>query len=480
MNYKMIARMLGRVILIIGVSLLIPLFISIGGRDGIYLSFLIPSLSMLAIGVGMNFIKPKDNQMSIAAGFAIVALSWIALSLFGSLPFLISGGITEYMDCLFESVSGFTTTGATILQDVEALPRSLLFWRSFTHWIGGLGVLLFVIAILPKTGSGAMHIFRAEATGPQIGKLVSKLKVTARILYLIHIAFTMFETIALLICGLSFFDAINTALSTAGTGGFSVRNASIAAYDSLAVEMVVLVFMFLFSINYNLFFLILIGKAKQVFKSEEFRAYIVLLTVAILSMAINIISVYGSFWTALRYASFQALIASSTTGFMSADYTAWPAFSQGIMLLLMIIGSTAGSTGGGFKVSRFLILTKSFFKNSNSILRPRSVKTLKFDGKPLDAQVLDSVNGFFAAYIALIIGGTLLISINGYDFATNFSAAISCLSNVGPGLSQIGPTQNFSDFSIFSKLVMCFLMLAGRLEIFPILFIFYPRTWLKK
>jgi trk system potassium uptake protein TrkH len=435
---------------------------------------------MLAVGAGLSFVKPDDDSMGIAAGFAVVALSWIAISFLGSLPFLISGGLSEYIDCLFESVSGFTTTGASVISDVEAMPRSLLLWRSLTHWIGGLGVLLFVIAVLPKADGGAMHIFRAESTGPQVGKLVSKLKITARILYLIHITFTLIETAALLICGLNFFDAVNAALSTAGTGGFSVHNASVSFYDSLPVEMVIMAFMFLFSVNYNIFFLIVIGKARQAFKSEEFRAYIIMLAAAILAVAINIIPVYGSFLTALRYSSFQAFSVSSTTGFMSADYTEWPAFSQAVILLLMVIGSMAGSTGGGFKVSRFLILTKSFLKNSNSMLRPRSVKTLKFDGKPLDSQVLDSVYGFFAAYTVLIICGTLLISLNGFDFATNFSAALTSFSNAGPGLSGIGPSFNYGEFSALSKLVMCFLMLAGRLEIFPMLFIFYPRTWLKK
>ena len=477
MNIKVVGWLLGRVLFVIGIFLLIPLLISLFTADGIWYSFLIPSVILLAGGGAAFFVKPKNRTVNIAAGFVTVALSWILISFFGALPFAFSGGLTNFADALFESASGFTTTGATVLKDIEILPKSLLFWRALTHWIGGLGVLLFVLAILPRSESGALHIFKAETTGPTSGKLVSKLKGTARILYLIHVVLTLSLFIALTVCDMEFFDAVTTSLSVAGTGGFSVKNASIAAYGSPPIEIVVLIFMFVFSVNYNLYFLIIIGKAKRILKSEELKTYLIILLAAILFIALNILSLYNGFLEALRYSAFHVLSVSSTTGFTTADFGVWPAFSQVILMILMFLGSMAGSTGGGIKISRFLILIKSFFRDINKTLRPRSVKCIKLDGELMEQSVVDSVQSFYTAYLVMLIIGLILISLNGFDFATNITAVITCLSNTGPGLSKVSPAFNFSPFSSFSKLLMCVLMLLGRLEIFPILFLFYPGTW---
>ena len=381
------------------------------------------------------------------------------------------------MDALFETVSGFTTTGSTLLTDIEGMSRGCMFWRMFTHWIGGMGVLVFIMAVLPMSGEHSMHIMRAEVPGPVVGKLVPRARKTAAILYLIYMGMTAVETVLLLCGGMSFYDALLHAFATAGTGGFSTRGAGIAAFDSLYIEVVISVFMLLFAVNFNLYFLLLMGRVRDVLKNQELRCFGVFVAFSMLTVAWNISGQYGGFAEALRYSSFTVASLVSSTGFGTADFTQWPQYSQWLLVIIMFVGACAGSTGGGLKLSRVMMLLKAAFSDMRRVIWPRRVSRLQMEGQRVEQTVIRAVFSYSTLYMLMLLLGTLLISFDGFDTATNFTAALTCLSNMGPGLGLIGPAGNFSIFSDFSKLLMSFLMLAGRLELYPILVLFFPSVW---
>jgi len=479
MNYKMVFSIIGKVMVIEALLMIFPLLVGVIYTENVYLAFLVPMVALVGIGLPLSFIKTKDKSIYAKEGFVTVALTWIIMSLFGALPFVLSGQIPNFIDAVFETVSGFTTTGSSILLEVESLYNSIQFWRLFTHWIGGMGVLVFVLAILPASESGIMHVFRAEAPGPSVGKLVSKLTFTARILYGIYMVLTVVEVVFLLCGNMPFFDSVLHTFSTAGTGGFGLKNNSIAYYDSAYIEMVIAVFMFIFSINFNIFYLILIGNFKKAFKSEELRTYAIIILVATLAIAINLLSTGIQFGRAIRYSFFQVTSIGSTTGFSSTDFNEWPAFSKTVLLVLTIVGACAGSTGGGIKVSRLIILGKSSYKDVKKMLHPRSAVTIKFEGEPIERNVERGVRSYFVIWVIIVVLCTLLLSLDFNDILTNFTATLACIGNVGPGLNAVGPTGNYAFYSPFSKVLLSFVMLAGRLEIFPILILFAPHTWRK-
>ena len=399
------------------------------------------------------------------------------MGLFGALPFVISGDIPDYVDAVFETISGLTTTGSSILPNVEALSRGGLFWRSFTHWIGGMGVLVFIMAVLPTGDEHSMHIMRAEVPGPTVGKLVPRARETARILYFIYGALTIIETVLLMLGGMSFYDALLHAFATAGTGGFSTRAASVAAFNSLYIEMVIAFFLVLFGINFNLYYFVIIGQVKEALKSEELHCYFALIAAATLSIAAGISKMYGGFGTALRHAFFNTMSIVSTAGFGTVDFVQWPEYAQYILVLLMFIGGCAGSTGGGLKLSRVMLLVKTAGADVVQMLHPREVRRVQMDGKRVDAATTKAVYSFFFLYVLIIVVAGLLISVDGYDLTVNFTAALSSMSNIGPGLSIIGPTGNFAIFSTFSKIVLTIVMLLGRLEIYPLVILASPTLW---
>ena len=433
------------------------------------------------MGVPLAFLKIEDRSIYIKEGFVTVALVWILLSLVGAVPFVLSGAIPNYVDALFETVSGFSTTGASIMDGVhtvavEDLSHSLQFWRLSTHWIGGMGVLVFVLAILPGYNSGIMHVFRAESPGPSVGKLVSKLTRTARILYGIYILMTFIEAIMLLCGGMSVYEAVVHSFSTAGTGGFGIKNDSIASY-SVYHQMVIAVFMFLFGINFNLYYLILIGNFKKAIKSEEFCVYVILVVSATIAIAINILSLCANFGDAVRLSFFQVASLSSSTGFSTASFNDWPALSKAILITLMIVGACGGSTGGGMKVSRAIILVKSGFSDIRRMLHPRSVVSTKVEGEVLSKETERNVHTYFILWVLIVVVCTILLSIDCNDFLTNFTASLSCIGNMGPYFSSVGPADNFAFYSPYSKILLSMVMLMGRLEIFPMILMFAPRTW---
>ncbi len=477
MNYRLVARVMGQIMLIVAGLLLIPLAASVYYGEGLAFSYLIPIGAILLLAIPTIIIFKKRSNLYAKEGYVIVAGSWLLLSLFGCLPFVLSGAIPSFVDAFFETVSGFTTTGSSILSEVESMPKSLLLWRSFTHWIGGMGVLMFVLAILPNQDSTAVHLMRAEVPGPKVGKLVSKTRLTARYLYAIYFSLTIIEIICLLLAGQPFFDSVVNAFATAGTGGFSVMNTSIGAYDSPAVEYIISIFMLLFGINFNLFYFLLIKKWMQTVKNEELRFYLIIVVAAVVAVTINILPLYENFEEAFRHALFQVSSIITTTGFGTADFNHWPTFSQAILVILMFVGACAGSTGGGIKVSRIVIMVKETFKEIRRALNPRSVIAVKIDGKPVGNAVLSGISIYIAAYLMIIVVSLLIVSLDGFDFTTTFTAVIACFNNIGPGLGEVGPLGNFGGFSDVVKLVLSFDMLAGRLEIFPMLILFSPSTW---
>jgi trk system potassium uptake protein TrkH len=479
MNYKMVLSIIGKVMVIEACLMIFPLIVGAIYNENLYLAFLVPMLALTAIGLPLSLIKTQDKSIYAKEGFVTVALSWIVMSLFGALPFLLSGQIPNYIDAVFETVSGFTTTGGSILTEVESLYNGIQFWRLFTHWIGGMGVLVFVLAVLPATDAGIMHIFRAEAPGPSVGKLVSKLTFTARILYGIYIVFTMLEMVFLLCGGMPLLDSVLHAFSTAGTGGFGMKNNSVAYYDSVYIEMVIAVFMLIFSINFNLFYLILIGNFSKAIRNEELRVFAIIVILSTFAIALNLLSSGLKFFEALRYSFFQVASISSTTGFSSADFNAWPAFSKAILLTLTIVGACAGSTGGGIKVSRLIILGKSSYKDVKKMLHPRAAVTFKFEGEPLERNVERGVRSYFIIWVMIVVLCTMLLCLDFNDLFTNFTATLACIGNVGPGLNAVGPIGNYAFYSPFSKVLLSFVMLAGRLEIFPMMILFSPHTWRK-
>ena len=476
MNLRSVFLILGKIVFLVGLVMLIPVAIALIYGEGIWSTYLAVALFAVAIG-SLSFVaKKKKLTVRAREGLAIAGLVWIIVSFIGALPFWISGEIPSLIDAVFETVSGFTTTGSTILLDIEALSYASLFWRSFTHWIGGMGVLVLALALLPGNDTQSMHIMRAEVPGPTVGKLVSRIRVTARILYIIYIALTVLEIVFLLIGGMPLFDSIVTSFATAGTGGFAIKNASIAAYNSAYIDIVITLFMLLFSVNFTLYYMILLGQFKTAVKSEELRWFGGIVLVAI---AIDILPLYDGFFEALRYSSFQVASIVSTTGFITANYDLWPTFSQTVLVGLMFIGACAGSTGGGIKVYRVVVICKTAFANVRRQLFPRTVAPLKHEGKLLDNEVKSGITGYMFAYIIIGTVSTLLIALDDLNFSEAFTAMAACLNNIGPGLGSIGAVGNFSHLSNLSKIVLIFDMLAGRLELFPILAIFYPTAWKK-
>lgn len=480
MNYKMIINTIGKILKIEAILLLFPLVVSIIYKDNCHFAFIIPIIILLVLGLLCDLFKPTRTEFFAREGMLIVGLSWIILSLFGALPFIISGEIPNFINAFFETVSGFTTTGASILTDVEALSNSMIFWRSFTHWIGGMGVLVFVLAILPSKGGQNIHILRAESPGPQVGKLVSKIKLTARILYIIYACMTVIQIVILILGKMPVFDAVVNSLATAGTGGFAIKATGIAGYNSFC-QVTIAIFMVLFGINFNAFYFILIRNFKQLFKCEEVFWYLGIIFISTTIISVNlcltnnlktIINIRDSFFTV------SSII--TTTGFGAADFNYWPALSQTIIIILMFIGGCAGSTAGGIKVSRIVLLFKNFKRNIKKLIHPRSVESIHFEGQKVDDEVISSVTTYFGLIMIFLAAGLLIVSLDNFSFLTNFSAVASCINNVGPGLDMVGPFGSYANFSSLSKLVLIFLMLLGRLEIYPLLVVFNPKVWLNK
>lgn len=476
MNYQMIGFVIGRILLVEAALMAVPALTA--GIYGESLEpFLVPMAFLVLAGVLLGLRRPKRTALYARDGLAVVSLAWIVMSLFGALPFVLSGDIPSYVDAIFETVSGFTTTGSTILTEVEHLTRGCLFWRSFTHWVGGMGVLVFVMAILPMTDGHGMHLMRAEVPGPTVGKLVSRMSDTAKILYGIYLAMTVIEIVLLLAGGMSFFDACIHAFGTAGTGGFSSRNLSVGAYDSVYFDVVIGVFMLLFGVNFNLYYFLLIRRFGEILRSEELRAYLLIVTASVAAITADIVHIYGSVGQSLRYAFFQVSSIITTTGYGTADFNAWPTLSKGILVTLMFVGACAGSTGGGIKVSRILILVKSSAADMRRMLHPAAVTTVRLEGKPVSEKTTRGAHVYLSVYVLLLTGSFLLLSLEGFDLITTFTALAACFNNIGPGLEMVGPMGNFSAFSPFSKLLLSFDMLAGRLEIFPMLLLFAPSIW---
>lgn len=480
MNKRMTSYILGRMLGVEALVLLIPALVSVIYRENDWKAFLITSVILVCFFLVFGRKKPEDSIIYGKDGFVIIASAWVLWSVFGALPFWISGEIPSYVDAFFETVSGFTTTGSTILTDIASLPKGLNFWRCLTHWIGGMGVLVFVMVIVSLEDKNSMHLMRAEVPGPETDKLVPKARDTAKILYGMYFILTVSQVIFLLLGGMNLYDSIIHAFSTAGTGGFNNRNNSVAYYDSAYIDGVITVFMILFGINFNMYYFLLLKKVKAVFKNEEVRAYLGIILGATALITINILHIYETPLKAFRYAIFQVASVITTTGFATADYNLWPEFSKCILLGIMVIGACAGSTGGGMKVSRILIALKSVKREIKRLLHPKSVNIVKVNGKKVKDETLQGVYVYFLAYIAIFILSVLLISLNNFDFATSFSGVLTTINNVGPGIATVGPIENFAAFSGFSKIVFCMDMLIGRLEIFPFLMLFSPNLWRRK
>ena len=475
MNLKLVLKLVGRIFLIEAAALAIPLVVALlYGEDPV--PFLLTIVIVTAIGLALSSL-PAKKQFFAREGFVAVGLIWIFTGLVGALPFLFSGCFATPMDCIFESCSGFTTTGASILTDIEALPKGILFWRSFTHWLGGMGVLVLATAVLPSLGIRSHYLTQAETPGPVFSKLVPKQSQTSKILYGMYCALTGLEVLLLRLAGMPLYDCFIHAFSSAGTGGFSNRNASVGAYNSVAIEMIITVFILLFSINFAVYFLLLTRKWREALSSDELRFFLCVVVGSTLILSLANLGVYTSIWESLRYAVFQVASIISTTGFATADFMLWPPFTHLVLILLMFCGACAGSTGGGMKCSRVLLLLRSIRREIHRITHPRAVEVVKLDGKVVGESTLHSILVFVGAYLAIIFSAALIISLDGYSFSVSFSAALTCISNVGPGLDIIGPTGNFSVFSPLSKGVMSLCMIIGRLEIFPILVLFSPSAW---
>lgn len=477
MNKKMILYTLGKLLKVEGVLLLMPMLVSLIYRESSALVFGLVAVGIFLLGTLLSSQVPKKKNIYAKEGLFIVSVSWCLLSALGALPFVLTGEIPSYVDALFETVSGFTTTGSSVVSDLSVLSHGSLFWRSFTHWIGGMGVLVFTVAFVPLASGQTMHILKAEMPGPVVGKLVSKIHVTARILYIMYSVLTVIEICLLLAGGMPVFDSILNAFATAGTGGFSMSNGGIAIYNSVYIESVITVFMILFGINFNLIYFVLIGRVLTTIRNEELRWYLGIIVTAMLGITINIAHMYQSYLEAFRYASFQVASIITTTGFATADYNTWPMFSQMIIMLLMFIGASAGSTGGGMKVSRIIILVKNGRKEIKKLLHPRSVVSVEFEGAPVSTQTINNIHSYLTLYVVVFISALLLLSLENFDFQTTFSAVVTCINNIGPGFGRIGPMDDFALFSNFSKLVLSFVMLAGRLEIFPMIILFSKSFW---
>ncbi|MBQ5607679.1 MAG: TrkH family potassium uptake protein [Oscillospiraceae bacterium] len=483
MNFKMMGRFIAQIIAIEAIFLMPALAISLGyGEWPAVKAFLITLGIMAVLAAGLYALCRKAGRLFGAReGLVCVALSWIVMGLLGALPFVLCGQVSHYIDALFEIVSGFTTTGASVIADVESLYRGILYWRSFSHWIGGMGVLVFLLAILPGSqGNGfTMHLLRAESPGPDVGKLVPKMRQTALILYVIYIGLTVINIIFLLAGGMHWLPAVCTAFGTAGTGGFGVFNDSMLSCSPY-LQNVTTVFMFLFGVNFSCYYLILMGKLRSVSKDEELRLYVGLAVACVIALVISVRPLYGTLKETIRHAAFQVSSIMTTTGYTTTDYDLWPSFAKGILLLLMIVGACAGSTGGGLKCIRVLLLFKALGRNIRQILNPRNVLVVRSNGKAVDEKVLSNANAYLAAYVIIIVLSTLVLSLDGFSFETNLSATLATFNNIGPGMAAVGPTCTYAAYGTLSKLTMIVCMLAGRLEIFPILILFSRNTWNRK
>ena len=482
MNYRMIFRLICYILRVEAVCLLPSVGISLFHHETPALLATAAAVVGSALFSLLTYLfPPKDKQIGAREGFLSVALCWVVVSLVGALPFCLSGAVPSYVDSLFETVSGFTTTGASILTDIEAMPMGLLYWRSFTHWLGGMGVLVFLLAVIPmgKGKNSLLHVMRAESPGPQVDKLVPKLQNSAKILYAIYIALTLIQTILLLIGGMPFFDSITTAFGTAGTGGFGIKGDSLAGYSHY-LQGVCTVFMALFGINFSVFYLLLLRQFSRVLHNQELWTYLGVMIGSAGLIAWNILPQFGgNVWEALHHAAFQVSSIMTTTGFATVDFNQWPTLSKTLLVVLMVLGACAGSTGGGIKVARAVVLTKAGHRNIKRMLRPRSVAQVHIDGQLASEDMIQNAYSYLSAYCAIILLSMLLIAIDGFSLETNITAVLACLNNIGPGLDMVGPTGNFSHFSGFSKLVLSFDMLVGRLEIFPMLLLFVPSAWRK-
>ena len=481
MNYKMVAFVLGRIFCIEAVLMLFPMLCAACYGEWYLLpAFLLPAVLLAVLGLAASLRTPKNTTIFARDGLAIVALVWVLMSTFGALPFVISGEIPSFIDAFFETVSGFTTTGSTILTDVEALSHGTLFWRSFAHWVGGMGVLVLAMAVLPMTDGRAMHLMRAEVPGPTVGKISSKLSDSAKILYAIYFAMTLAEVILLCAGGMPLFDSLIHAFGTAGTGGFSNKGLSVGAYNNPYFEIVIGVFMLLFGINFNLYYFLLLRRFRDAFCSEEMLTYLGIVAFSTVTITLNILHLYDGVGTALRTAFFQVSSIITTTGYASADFNLWPTYARTVICILTFIGACAGSTAGGLKISRIIIFFKAAKQDLNKMLHTHAVTTVRFEGKPLDEKVLRGVHNYFNIYMLLLAVSILLISLDGFDLVTTFTSVVTCINNVGPGLEVVGPMGNFAGFSAPAKLLLSFDMLAGRLELYPMLALFSPRLWQKR
>jgi trk system potassium uptake protein TrkH len=477
MNKSIILYIIGWILTVEAGLLSLPIIVAMiyGEKSGY--AFLITLGLCLVLGIPLILHKPKSKLFFSKEGFVSVALGWIILSITGALPFYISREIPSYIDSLFEIISGFTTTGSSILKDVEALSHCLLFWRSFSHWIGGMGILVFILAILPMTGGERMHILRAESPGPSIEKLVPKMKTSSIILYALYMGMTLIQILLLLIGKMPAFDAVTLTFGTAGTGGFAIKNSGLASY-SIYNQNVITIFMLLFGVNFNIYYLLLFRKFKTAFKSEELRGYLLIVFTAIVLIAFNLGGL-NNFLGSIQVAAFQVASVITTTGYATVDFNQWPTFSKTILVVIMFIGACAGSTAGGVKVSRIVILFKTVGKELSYLLHKRSIKILKFDGRKIEHETMRSINVFFISYMFLFTVSFIIVSLDNFDFTSSFTAIAATLNNVGPGLEIVGPAGNFGSFSPLSKIVMMIDMLAGRLELFPLLLLFSPSTWKK-
>lgn len=475
MNFRLVFRLAGKTLLVEAASMLLPLVVALlYGED--------PTPFLLGIGItaGVGFLLSllrSDTRFHAREGFFSAGLIWLLVGMFGAIPFYACGFFDSYVDCFFECISGFTTTGSSILRAVEGLPKGILFWRSFTHWLGGMGILVLTIALLPSLGARTLHVMKAESPGPIISKLVPRASQTSKILYTIYFGLTAIMVLCLLLAGMPLYDCLVNAFATAGTGGFSVLNISIGGYNNPVFEVIIGVFMLLFSVNFALYFLILSGKVKQALQSDELRFFLLVVALSVILITFNISSLYPDFLTSLRHAFFQVSTIISTTGFSSVDFDLWPEFSRVLLVLLMMCGACAGSTGGGMKCSRILLLLKCVRREIRQILHPRSVSVVKLDGRVVDEKVLHTVMVFLGSYMLIAFSAMLVVALDDFSFGTTFTAVIACIGNIGPGLEHVGPMGNFADFSALSKIVLSMCMIIGRLEVFPILVLFSKSAW---
>jgi len=481
MNYKIVLRVTGFALLLEAIALVLPALVSLIYRED-PMPFVWSILILAVVGALCVFLprKAKNSNLLPRDGFLTVGLIWTLFGTFGALPFRFSGQFGSYIDCLFETISGFTTTGASILTAIEGLPYGLLFWRSFTHWLGGMGVLVLTAALLPSLGISSNFLIRAESPGPVKSKLVPRASQSSKILYSIYLSLTLIQAILLRIAGLPWYDSFIHAFGTAGTGGFSNRNLSVGAYGSPAVEIIITVFMLLFSINFAMYFLLLTRKFKQVLKSDELRFFLIVVVVSIFAISLNVWPQFDSLSDTIRAAAFQVASIISTTGFSSVDFNLWPEFSKMLLVILMFIGACAGSTGGGMKCSRVLVLLRTAQREVHTIIHPRAVSVVRLDGEPLSEQTVRTTQNYFIFYIFIVFSAALIVGTDNFTFGTTLTAVISCISNIGPGLEAVGPMGNFSAFSDLSKLVLSFCMILGRLEMFPILVLFSRNAWKKR